>query len=674
MDVVVVSLHEGRQFFRGKGGGWLRWLSWLGLALVWPGGCARLSASAAPALPEFAYRQLNLTVKDADGRPLAGASVYGYCHELNLWWPRLDEEFENRNDVVWHESYLGKTDANGSAKITVPAGQWGFFAAGPLGGLLGGGVIAVWSDFHERVSGEKIVLAPTATKHWELHSPAGAALAPTRVFLKPDGFPIWIPVGIDAKTGPYKVEMSAGQFQLWAAGDATGGRQGFALSFGIVGDKTPDGLVRCAGNVAVISCKGGQGKAALDWSVRGSFGLEGELALDDGAKVLATSGDYTLTYRRPVADKFMGKFVGEFYSLTEDHPLALNFNTPLAGGIDAELDGASTKTPNDLVARLYLVDGNGHPLEGLYDFTGQLVHFEASVTIGGKRFALSEIPYSKVRQDGVDAGPTMFTANVGNLSLDASAVWQFKMPTGVLENTTIKAGERVLVKSQTFQVEVPKVLEAHAKNVLAQAELLARFMDGISGRKRQLAVTTINVHPGKSGASATHNGKSINFGTGLFMLDDIAVEHTFVHELGHNYGLTHGGLHETIIEVSRSAGGEQISQQLLKWSFMDVMNGLPPRKLTASISGLYKYPNIGLYLYCYAQGGPAFLLFMSAHEYPAIKALGEKGYTADEVAAALLGLALKRDMTTICRQYGLKVTADRVEAATAAARKFIGTI
>src|SRR3954452_19131073 len=68
---------------------------------------------AATALPQFAYRELIIAVAQADGKPLADASVYGWCRELNLICPRRDKEYEGRNDVIWHDSYLGKTGSDG---------------------------------------------------------------------------------------------------------------------------------------------------------------------------------------------------------------------------------------------------------------------------------------------------------------------------------------------------------------------------------------------------------------------------------------------------------------------------------------------------------------------------------------------------------------------------------
>src|SRR4051812_10917488 len=101
-------------------------------------------SSAAATLTEFAYREFTVSVTQADGRPCAGVTLYGFCRELNLVWPRRDKEFEGRNDVLWHDSYLAKTGADGRARVIVPPGKWGFFAAGRT---VDGSIIVAWNGF-----------------------------------------------------------------------------------------------------------------------------------------------------------------------------------------------------------------------------------------------------------------------------------------------------------------------------------------------------------------------------------------------------------------------------------------------------------------------------------------------------------------------------------------------
>ena len=122
----------------------------------------------------------------------------------------------------------------------MPPGKWGFFAAVRLPGRRNI-VLAAWTDFRQRVSGETIRLTPAQTKHWELRLPDGSALVSKGVFVKPPEFPIWIAAPFSPATGSLTMAVSGGDLQLWTTGDATRHQPGFVLSLGTVSDQTADG-------------------------------------------------------------------------------------------------------------------------------------------------------------------------------------------------------------------------------------------------------------------------------------------------------------------------------------------------------------------------------------------------------------------------------------------------
>src|SRR5580658_5823096 len=69
------------------------------VTLFWQIGLTLLAVGAmcpprilAEALPEFAYRAINVQCVQADGRPVSNACIYGFCRELNVIWPRKDRE------------------------------------------------------------------------------------------------------------------------------------------------------------------------------------------------------------------------------------------------------------------------------------------------------------------------------------------------------------------------------------------------------------------------------------------------------------------------------------------------------------------------------------------------------------------------------------------------------
>ncbi|HEY2760476.1 MAG TPA: hypothetical protein VGI75_07025, partial [Pirellulales bacterium] len=256
----------------------------------------------------------------------------------------------------------------------------------------------------------------------------------------------------------------------------------------------------------------------------------------------------------------------------------------------------------------------------------------------------------------------LFSAETKAISTpDAEVAWEFNAPPGVMAQTRLTSTDRVTVKSATYQMEVPKVIERAASNLLTQLEQLAHEMNQVSGRKRRAAITNVVIEPGRGGASGTHGGLRTTIGTQLFFYDTPTWGHAIVHETGHNFDFFHGGLHESVNEACRCFGAEQITEQPAKWMFIDRMNGIPRKEIPYP-----KYPNVGLYLYCYAQGGPSFLKFMATNERPIVDKLKAQGYNVDDLITALLSIALGRDMNSICNAYGLKIVPERVAQAISA--------
>ena len=630
------------------------------------------SGTAFPSQPlrEFAYHEMSVLVVGPDAKPMPNASVYGYCRELNLVCPRYDKSLDDWGHFIrWHESFLGRTGMNGVVRVVVPPGKWGFFAAGRLPGKHNV-VVVVWSDYRQRASGEKIRLAPTRTRHWELRSPSGMALVSKGIFLKPPEFPIWLAVPFSPATSALKIATNGGELQLWATGDATRHQAGFALSLGTVSDRTVDGELVASNKNATIKCRGGKGQAVLKWFRSDNFGLDGEIALPESARVVTSPGDCTLGYCRPITSGMTGDFVGQRYPLEAGEETILDLDTALTAGVDYQFGEADKKNPQSgLLGRLFLVDGNGHPLRRFFDAAGRFPKIDAAVTVDGKRYwarqGMNDL--KKSAASGIhlttetEREEFWFVADVGPARSDVDAVWEFQAPPGLLNEKTLRR-QNVDVASATFKSNVPTVLSRHASNILAQAETLVHDLEVVSGRKRRQAMTNIYIRVRRFGASATHNGRYINYNTQFLFFDMPTLNHTFVHELSHNHGFLHGGLMELVVETTRCAGLDQISQQAAKWAFMDRMNGIRRKEVG--------YRNTGLYLYCYARHGAAFLQFVLKNEQPVRKNLSKQGFSDDEITAALCNLASGQDMTPICLAYGLSATATRIEAAARAADEF----
>jgi hypothetical protein len=615
-----------------------------------------LLRAAAP-LQEFAYRELTVRVCQADGRPAAGIPLYGFCRELNLVWPRHDAEWQGRNDIVWTEAYLARTGADGRVKVTVPPGRWGFCAAGRVPG----GLVVAWTEFRERAAGEIVSLVPKTSKRWTLSTPEGAALVSSRLFFKAEQLPIWLPVVPDPLGDGIQVQMTPGTLHLWACGAASSRQPAFALSFGAVTDATPDGPLAAAGPVSTIQCRGGSGRAVLLWERHPGLGLEGEIKVTDPAQVLVAPGPFTLAYRRPLPSGLTGRFVGHRYDLATNGLLSLNFDGGLTAGLDHDLEKPDKAGQHKLAARLYLLDTNGHLLAEAAYSSGVPAPFRASVVVAGRRIPVQPSEKGIVPGQG-EGGQTFFEAGVGTITNADGAVWEIAAPVGLLAQARFPESEMATIKTSSYTATAPRALEPHARNCLDQMEVLARQMEALTGRKRGRH-TMLYVKPGRSGAYATHGGGALGIGSKFFYSDDVIARHDTVHETGHNFNFFHGGLHETVVEIIWCLGSEQVSQQPAKWMFLDRMNGLTRKEVM--------YPNTGLYLYGYAQGGEAFLRFMVANDKPVGDKVAAAGFSKDEATAACLSLALHRDMTQVCAAYGLKVTTERVASATAAARGLV---
>lgn len=240
--------------------------------------------------------------------------------------------------------------------------------------------------------------------------------------------------------------------------------------------------------------------------------------------------------------------------------------------------------------------------------------------------------------------------------------WRFAIPLPSIYSQKFQALEGKIIHSRHFRMNIPIVLEDVAANHLAQLDELEDRMRAVSGRKkRRHAETQMKVYVHRRGSSATHDGAYIRIGSKIFFRDLPAMSHDFIHELGHNFSLTHGGLLETIVEASRFTGPEILSGQASKWLFIDRMNGIKKKEGW--------YPHTGFYLYCYSQGGPRFLRFMAAHEINTRTKLGKQGFSKTETIAALAGLALERDVCKISCAYGMCKSPERYAQAFHAIQK-----
>jgi hypothetical protein len=555
------------------------------------------SATAAEVLDEFAYRKIRVEVVDNDGRPLRGASVYGYCRDMHLLWPRING---NQYSQPWHESYLGNTDKAGVLAGQVPSGRWAFAACGLSAKKH---VVAGWTDFEPLPGHGQVRIQPKVMRSWSFRVTSTGQSWDSLVrhqilFLRPTHLPIFIPVSIPSQDVITFEFPDSASFELWGQGAGRARTPAFVLNWGQIDSKMSDGERKLPGQVAILNFEGRRGRASLSWSRPWDHSLTGTVPIIIPSKILLSPGAYCLGYRWPFGSR-TADFVARRYDLSGGDEKTLRFDRKLKGGLSVQ------KESTRVLGRLFVVDENGHLLRRVLSVDDKPLPFDGWVVTETGRY--------KARQ--TSPGELLFEV-VGADDADKGK-WRIAVPLPSLYRQTFQAVEGKIIHSRHFRMNIPLVLEDVAANHLAQLDELEDRLRAVSGRrKRRHAETRMKVYVHRRGSSATHDGAYIRIGAKIFFRDLPAMSHDFIHELTHNFSLTHGGLLEMIVEASRFMGPEILSGQASKWLFIDRMNGIKKRERW--------YPHTGFYLYCYSQGGPRFLRFMAANEISTRPKLGKQ--------------------------------------------------
>lgn len=604
------------------------------------------AASAAPAeaLDEFAYRKIRVEFVDKEGRPLSGASVYGYCRDLHLLWPRING---NQYSQPWQESYLGNTDEVGILSGQVPSGRWAFVACGLSAKNR---VVAGWTDFEPLPAHGQVRIRPKVIRKWSFRIPGtgqswDGLVRHQKLFIRPKHLPFFIPVSVPSQD-VITFELPAGaSFELWGQSAGMAKTPAFVLNWGKMDSKTSEGERKLPGQMSILNFEGRRGRVSLSWSRPWDHSLTGTVPIIIPSRMLLSPGAYCLGYRLPFGSR-IADFVARRYDLRGGDEKTLRFDRKLKGGL------AVQKEPTRVLARLFVVDENEHLLRRVLSADDKPLPFDGWVFTKTGRY--------KTRQ--TSPGELLFEV-VGSDDAD-KGTWRIAVPLPSIYRQAFQAVEGKIIHSRHFRINIPIVLENVAANHLAQLDELEDRMRAVSGRKkRRHAETQMKVYVYRRGASATHDGAYIRIGSKIFFRDLPAMAHDFIHELAHNFSLTHGGLHETVVEASRFTGPEILSGQASKWLFIDRMNGVKKREGW--------YPNTGFYLYCYSQGGPRFLRFMLANEMPARIKLDKQGFGKTDTIAALAAIALQRDLSKISCTYGMCKSPERYAQAAQAVKKIV---
>jgi len=602
------------------------------------------SATLAEAADEFAYRKIRVELIDKDDSPVSGASVYGYCRDMHLLWPRIND---HQYSQPWQESYLGNTDELGILSGQVPSGRWAFAACGLSAK---NHVVIGWTDFEPLPAHGQVRIRPKVIRKWSFRIPgAGQSwdglVRHQKLFIRPKHLPIFIPVSIPSQD-VITFELPAGaSFELWGQSAGRARTPAFVLNWGQMDSKTGEGERKLPGQMSILNFEGRRGQASLSWSRPWDHSLTGTVPIIIPSRMLLSPGAYCLGYRCHFGSR-IADFVARRYDLGGGDEKSLRFDRKLKGGL------AVQKESSRVLARLFVVDENMHLLRRVLSADDKPLPFDGWVFTKTGRY--------KTRQ--TSPGELLFEV-VGSDDAD-KGTWRIAVPLPSIYRQAFQAVEGKIIHSRHFRINIPIVLEDVAANHLAQLDELEDRMRAVSGRKkRRHAETRMKVYVHRRGSSATHDGAYIRIGSKIFFRDLPAMAHDFIHELGHNFYLTHGGLLEMIVEASRFMDPEILSGQASKWLFIDRMNGIKKRERW--------YPHTGFYLYCYSQGGPRFLRFMAANEISTRPKLGKLGFSKTETTAALAAMALQRDLSKISCTYGMCKSPERYAQAVQAVKKIV---
>lgn len=584
--------------------------------------------------PEFAYRNIRISLYTLKGKPVSGARIYGYCPGFHLIWPSTERtgkgKDQRQDDLPWQETYFGRTGPDGTIVARIPPGRWAFFACGcwPDTGRVKK-IVAAWSNYVEPTPDSQIVLRPTVKKNWSFEAPGTKPLRHNCFFLKPDHLPIWIPVEAPLPPQVMFEIPEKGQMHLWGQGNRDQGNPAFALHWGEFNSKTPDGMRQPVESPATLKLQGGQGQTSLFWFLHRQYGLTGRIRLGKLETALLSPGEYSLGYTCPLNQSFLAEFVPKYCIIQGEKKYSFDVDTKLAAGL----------MESSKYMCLFIVGRNGFLLRNFLTKTGKGVPCRAGLWVAGKMHPAKQMT----------PGRTLFKIPKGlspEETRGAVREWTFELPITLSPQNRFAADQMTILSSDHFWTSVPAILESPMVNFLKQADQFEDRLRQLSQRtKKGVPRTWLRFPIRRSGASATHFGTRITFPSNLLYQDVPVLDHVFGHELGHNFELTHGGLHELIVECTRCAGNTQITGQISMWFFMDRMNGIK-RKETWR-------PPTGIYVYGYSQGGLEFLRFVSHHEKSVRKAMTKAGFSKDAVSAALCEVALGRDLFDICRMYGL---------------------
>ena len=458
----------------------------------------------------------------------------------------------------------------------------------------------------------------------------------SKLFIMHAPLPLYVQVPVSETKEIVFQTNSKHSLNFWGQGHTEDNKTAFVFNFG----KIRDGRNRPSSLNGIVF--EGEIRKPFDLKIIGRWheGLSDTVNIGPYQKFMISNGEFSIGYKRQVGGLWCD-FVSKYCNFSGAQKEILKISDGLRVNIWTQ------QMDEKALVQFFLIDDNGFHVKRFYDKDGNPLNFDAAVKQG-------------TRISKGTPHPRDMAFAFEKLKLTGKETWSFSIPLGVLKDKWFSKSPFVEPSGRFFTMKVPADLTSYSVNYLAQLDEFSKKMITICGRRKQIDRTLLNLSI-EGGTSASLSGKAYNTANHVLFRDFPIQRHSFPHEMAHNFRLNHGGLQELVVEVSRSATGFVIYGQESKWLFIDRMNDKKRNERW--------YPYTAIYLWGYSQGGTSFLRLLSRFEPDLFAEGAKKGFTKEEMTAAMFCAFLNRDMFEISSKYGLCSDRSRYKEALRLVRK-----
>ena len=596
---------------------------------------------------DVAYVKVTVSVADPEGNAFPGASVYGYCGQHGLMWPRFTHDQYN---APWALPPRVVSPEDGVVRAEVPKGPWAFVAVGSLAAAetTPFALVCAARDLAYVKQDRTVALLPTRAQEIAPKYTDMGDVVLTDALCEHPASGVWlsIPLG-DEPAPPWRFAYGP-RLRMMLALRARDGSACYvtALALPATGPAVVKTFKRSSlARVALVRRSASVKPVRLTWA-KDIPGFEGSLDIQDAEAVYLYPGEYLLSYDCELDDGTVLTFGPGLFSLTAGETRDFVFGDGYRAGMQ-EQRTASGK----FIGMLMVVDAQGLISWRWTDKDGKHLSMKGVLAISPGEPIPVECKYDKKHywnhfQVPIDKVPQVAEAKTRE--------WRLDTPLKALIGDRFQGSARTRLETPYFHIDAIKPAAVAVQHFLQQADRRAQIIEEICthAKKRN---TLLRLEP-QLPARATYNGSRLTLPNYGLQLPLPTQDHPFVHELTHNFAYRHGPLMELIVELSRDNGGPQITAQLAKWLFFDRLNGRKtPETITKRWRDSGRDAPLGLYYCLYNHrkgGGRSFIVFLSKHTIHTLIQAGKRGIPARTARVALTSAAMRRDLRALWEAYG----------------------